>query len=104
MSEPRMIELEVLSGPLDGCVVRLQTATEWSQAGTGSLSFPWDEELGQPQARLAPDDKGWSLQPVKSSHGTYRVNEGERVEDVIRLNTTDILKASTTWLLVKQIE
>jgi len=103
MSE-RQLTLEVLSGPLDGATLTLTDATEWTQTGSDPLAFPWDTELGTPQARLKPDAEGWMLEGVKSPHGTYRLNTEERVTtETIRLDEGDILKASDTWLLVRHV-
>ncbi|MBM4459633.1 MAG: hypothetical protein FJ011_18040 [Chloroflexi bacterium] len=98
------LTLEALSGPLDGAALTLEAETEWSKAGQGSLSFPWDEELGAPQARFRPTQDGWSLEGVKSPHGTYRLNREERVAAPTSLAADDVLKASNTWLLVQKIE
>jgi hypothetical protein len=104
MSEGRALELEVMSGPLDGHVVSLQADAEWTAAENGPLTFPWDDELGKPQARLTRDEQGWSLESIKSRHGTHRVNRDETVQGRIRLETGDVLKASCTWLIVRRIE
>ena len=103
MKKPPHLILEVLSGPLDGAVVRLQADAQWSRAADGLLAFPWDDELGMPQARLVADEQGWSLESVTSPHGTYRANQEERVEGRIQLAQGDVLKASRTWLVVRQI-
>jgi hypothetical protein len=44
------------------------------------------------------------LEGYPARHGTYRVNRDERVEEKVRLEAGDILKASNTWLLVREIE
>ncbi len=93
--------LEVLTGPLDGATRSLDAESEWSRAGIGPLSFPWDTELGTPQARFRPTQEGWSLEGSKAPHGTYRLNREERVTAPISLSAGDILKASNTWLLVR---
>lgn len=103
MSEATTLTVEVLSGPLDGAVMTISAGCEW-QCETGSpLSFPWDEELGNPQASFEYDQAyGWQLRCFQSSHGTYRMNRGERLsEGSIVLAGGDILKASDTWLLVR---
>lgn len=104
MSEERKLELEVLSGPLDGVIIPLAGGADWTRDGEGSLAFPWDDELGEPQARFKLDEGGWSLEGFDAPHGTYRVNEGERVSARIQLARGDLLKASNTWLLVQRIE
>jgi hypothetical protein len=95
------LHLEVLNGPLDGATVALSQATEWTAAGQGPLSLPWDEELGQPQAHFRPDENGWTLTGQKVAHGTYRVNTDEKVTASVPLESGDLLKASGTWLLVR---
>ena len=105
MSQGRRLVLEVLSGPLDGAAITLEAEVEWSRAGNGPVTFPWDGELGSPQGHFAVDEQGWGLQCVKSPHGTYRVNREERVTEArIQLAEGDLLKASHTWLLIRQIE
>ena len=95
------LTLEILSGPLDGTTFTLIGETEWTRAGTGSLSFPWDVELGMPQVRFKPDAGVWVLTGVQSPHGTYRLNTEERITtETLRITEGDILKASDTWLLV----
>lgn len=100
------ITLEILSGPCDGNLVILEANTEWSQTGQGALCFPWDAELGAPQARLTVDAQGWWLEPVKSAHGTYRyrVSQREKLHAKVKLAKDDIIKASQTWWLIKNID
>ncbi len=97
--------LEVLTGPLDGATRSLAGEAEWSRAGTGPLSFPWDAELGTPQARIRPTQDGWSLEGVKSLHGTYRMgaNGPDKIAGPTAVRPGDLLKASVTWLLVREI-
>jgi len=96
------LALEILSGPLDGAAITLETGAEWSRAGDGPLAFPWDDELGQPQARFTVEDDGWYLEGLDAPHGTYRINREERLKkkEKAQLKSGDILKASQTWLLV----
>ena len=96
--------LEVLSGPLDGHVVALEDETIWERVGKGPLTFPWDTELGMPQARLFPKGRGWWLESYPASHGTYFFNRGKRIEGKTRLKTGDVLRAHKTWLLIGQVE
>ncbi len=103
MSKPKL-SLEMLNGPLDGQVITLENETEWSQEGEGSLSFPWDEELGTPQARFFVEEGKWWLEGHVAPHGTYCVSRGERVEGKTQLEAKDVLKANDSWLLVKDIE
>jgi hypothetical protein len=95
------LRLEVLNGPLDGAALVLDKETVWSRTGLGPLVFPWDEELGDPQAHFRPEENDWSLTGQKAAHGTYRVNTGEKVTSPVQLQSDDILKASETWLLVR---
>lgn len=102
MNDKQMVtlRLEVLNGPLDGAVVALDKDTEWTRARQGPLAFPWDEELGEPQAHFRPDENGWTLTGHSVAHGTYRVNTNEKVTESVQLQSGDVLKASDTWLLV----
>ena len=108
MNESRTLMLEILSGPLDGTLIALETGTEaeWTRAGDSGtpLAFPWDTELGAPQARLTFDaEEGrWYLEGLDAPHGTYRINREERLTGKkVQLKGGDILKASNTWLLVR---
>lgn len=99
MNQKPILTLEILSGPLDGATLTLTDETEWTRAGTELLAFPWDAELGTPQARLKPDAEGWTLTGVQSLHGTYCIHTQERlITETVRLVEGDILKASDTWL------
>ena len=102
MSEERSLILEILSGPLDGATIALETDTEWSRTGETPLSFPWDTELGDPQARFTVEEGHWHLEGLDASHGTYRVNREERLTGKkVQLEGGDLLKASNTWLVVR---
>lgn len=103
MNGKQKLIIEVLNGPLDGAMLALEQETEWSKAGQGPLSFPWDDELGSPQARFRPDTEGWQVQGHQAAHGTYRVNESQRITSSVPVEVGDILKASATWLLVRAI-
>ena len=102
MSEQPKLTLEILSGPLDGHIVTLETSTEWTRAPGNLLSFPWDDELGQPQAHFALEEGGWQLEGAKDARrGTHILRqEGEDSLPAL-LESGDILKASSTWLLVR---
>ena len=95
------LQLEILTGPLDGRTIELDAEAAWSCIGEGPLIFPWDEELGEPQALFTLEENQWQLEAVSSPHGTYRVNQGERLKDKVILEDGDLLKASYTWLLVQ---
>lgn len=102
MSDHNLV-LEVLSGPLDGALITLEAEAVWSCSGETPLSFPWDAELGQPQARFTVEDDSWYLEGLDAPHGTYRVNREERVTGKkVQLEGGDIVKASQTWLLIRQ--
>jgi hypothetical protein len=103
MSESQALRLEILSGPLDGAEIRLEADTEWRRMPGSPLSFPWDEELGEPQARFTQDEAGWGIEGLPSPHGTYRISprRAEQIETRTALNAGDILKGSKTWIRVK---
>lgn len=104
MNDEKKIEIELLTGPLDGLVIKLTEPTEWTQSVGSLLSFPWDNELGQPQSRFFVEDDQWILEPVDSPHGTYIVNKKKRLSEKLVLQKGDILKASRTWMMIKAIE
>jgi hypothetical protein len=97
MSESKLI-LEVLNGPIDGHIVTLEAETNWSKEGEGVLAFPWDTELGTPQARFYKEGNSWFIEGCQASHGTY--HNMEPVETKVPLRQEDMLKASDTWLMV----
>ena len=103
MSEGQALKLEILSGPLDGAPITLEADAEWSRAGDGPLAFPWDAELGQPQAQFTIEAGRWYLAGLEDApHGTYRINREERLTgEKVQLEGGDILKASNTWLVVR---
>lgn len=103
MSERRLV-LEILNGPLDGHKVKLEKETSWSKKGEGPLIFPWDMELGDPQAHLFCEGDEWWVEAFKAQHGTYHLNHEERIEGKVRLEARDMLKASESWLLVREVE
>jgi hypothetical protein len=104
VSAEHILELEVLTGPLDGHIISLQADAEWTGAGSGPLAFPWDDELGEPQVLLTLDEHGWGIESRKSPHGTYRINQEEKVQGRIQLEQGDVLKASNTWLLIHRLD
>lgn len=103
MSTIQRIVVEILSGPLDGMVVELAEDTDWGREAKDAFSFPWDEGLGNPQARFMHDGDAWQLQCIASEHGTYRARTGERfTEGTLALAEGDVVKASNTWLLIRE--
>jgi len=103
MSEQTKLELEILNGPLDGYSVLLEIKTEWTRQPGGLLSFPWDEELGEPQMLFVPGEQGWQAEPVKAKRGTHLLRPETEDHLPAVLQTDDIIKASNTWLKVKSI-
>ncbi len=97
------LHLEIVNGPLDGQIVTLDTETTWSKKGDSVLSFPWDTELGSPQARFFPEGENWWIEGYHAPHGTYCINREKRIEGNLRLEKGDLLKASEIWMLVSQI-
>lgn len=95
--------LECLNGPLDGFQIELTAATGWRSRGEGPLIFPWDAELGNPQARFFPQQEDWYLEGYKvTPHGTYRLSgEEKKITAAVRLEDKDVVVASKTWLLVR---
>jgi len=94
------LELEVLSGPLDGEILKITEPTEWSQSGRGPLTFPWDRKLGTPQAVLVPREGGWSLEPSDTPVPISLVTRDQKLTGPILLVEGDVLRAGTSWLLV----
>jgi hypothetical protein len=102
MSEHPKLTLEILSGPLDGHTIVLNSNAEWTRLPGSPLSFPWDDELGEPQAHFARLEDGWQLQAAQGARrGTHILRRAGDDHLPASLETGDILKASHTWLLVK---
>lgn len=104
MSENKKIEIEVLSGPLDGHKIKLEEEVEWTRLAGGLLAFPWDDELGQPQSKFSIEEGKWLIEPISSLHGTYILNRDIKLSEKTFLQKGDILKASRTWMMIKSIE
>lgn len=100
MNKKSKLELEILSGPLDGQVVTITADSDWTRLPGSLLSFPWDDELGAPQARFVLAAEGWQLQPAKARRGTHLLRADAEDQLPIALQTDDVVKASATWLKV----
>jgi hypothetical protein len=103
MNEKNALIIEVLSGPLDGTVLEIKTEVTWTKMPGSSLSFPWDTELGEPQAVITPSENGWFLIPKSLPKAVYRINSKEIIKKKSVLLDGDVLKAGSTWLLVKKV-
>lgn len=101
MSEAKL-KLEVVNGPLDGHTITIEAETTWSKDGEGALIFPWDTELGTPQARFFKEGNNWFIEGCQASHGTY--HNMEPVETKVKLKKEDLLKASDTWIMIHKIK
>ncbi len=101
MNEKPKLELEILSGPLDGQKITLTVDADWTRLPGSPLSFPWDDELGEPQARFALTEAGWQLQSVEARRGTHLLRPDTKDQLPVILQSEDVLKASDTWLLVR---
>ena len=101
MSKHSKLELEILTGPLDGHIVLLDTETEWTRQVGSQLSFPWDEELGEPQARFSLIASGWQLERANAKRGTHVLRQDVEESLPAVLVAGDIVKASNTWMCVK---
>ncbi len=98
------LTLEVLNGPLDGQTITLDVDADWTAAPGSLLSFPWDGELGGPQARFVLEADGWNLQPSdEAKRGTHLLRADAEDRLPVVLQEDDVLKASSTWLRVIKI-
>lgn len=104
MSKKSSLILQVINGPLDGLEIILTHSMDLSKTGETSLSFPWDDELGNPQATFGLENGNWTLTPHNSPHHTYRINTEETISEKTSLVKGDILKASRTWLIVNSCD
>jgi len=99
------LEIEILSGPLDGHIVQLEEKTDWGIKGDGPLSFPWDKELGDPQARFFPENDDWWIESLPSAKRNTRfIHQKDPIKEKTKLKKGEILKACGTFLLIKKIE
>ena len=98
------MQLEILNGPLDGQIITIETEALWGKAGDNPLSFPWDAELGDKQARFFIDNGIWWIEGYEAPHGTYCLNRQIKIEEKTQIQQGDFLKASETWMLVNQID
>jgi hypothetical protein len=103
MSEQAKLEVEILTGPLDGYIITLEIETELTRLTGGLLAFPWDDELGQPQCRFIFDGVKWLIEPNDSPHGTYILNRDIKLSEKIIVQKGDLLKASRTWMIIRNI-
>jgi hypothetical protein len=95
--------LEILSGPLDGQQIVLTGGAQWGRQAEGPLSFPWDAELGTPQAMITVEDDVWYIEAPSTPHPTERFGRTERTRALTgktRLEPGDILRAGVTWLQI----
>lgn len=103
MSSPKL-KLEVLNGPLDGYLATLESETTWAKEGEGPLIFPWDTDLGTPQARFFFQEGKWWIESDDPPQKTYCANRRKRIEGKTQVEEGDLLKAGDTWLLVSRLE
>jgi len=103
MDKGKKLDIEVLTGPLDGHVITIEDKAEWTCLAGGLLAFPWDTELGQPQSWFMVEEEDWLIEPISSSHGTYIFNREMKLSEKTVLQKGDILKASKTWIMIKDM-
>jgi hypothetical protein len=83
--------------------VVLTGETPWGKQSKSPLGFPWDLELGNPQARFFPDAGAWWIEALTALHATERIRrkgQKECIAGKVRLEPGDLLRASETWLRV----
>jgi hypothetical protein len=103
MTASAQLTLEILSGPLDGCIISLDSSADWTGQAGSPLSFPWDKELDAPQAQLKPGRNGWTLHPTPATRrNTHLMRPDSEPRLPTTLQTGDLLKAGDTWLLVRE--
>jgi hypothetical protein len=105
MNPPQLI-VEVLNGPLDGAKITVQIDTEWCKTGDSPLAFPWDANLGEPQARFFSNGTSWNIEGYAAGRRThlYRGEQDIIVTQQARpLEKHDLLKAGNTMLLVEEV-
>lgn len=103
MNKRCCLELEILSGPLDGYVLLLETITEFTRKPGSLLSFPWDEGISEPQARFIPYTAEWQLEGGNTKRGTHLLRQEQEVSLPVVLQVGDVVKASNTWMRIKNI-
>ncbi len=95
--------LEILSGPLDGQILTLESETAWGKKGEGPLIFPWDTELGNCQAKFFPKEGSWWIGNCSAFYSTYCLNRKGQIENSLQLKGDDLLQSCATLLLVREI-
>jgi hypothetical protein len=103
MTTSALLTLEILSGPLDGCIVSLDSSADWTRGAGSPLSFPWDDELDAPQAQIKLGRNGWTLHPAPATRrNTHLLRPGSKPRLPATLQPGDLLKAGNTWLRVQE--
>lgn len=103
MTTSHQLTLEILSGPLDGCIISLDSPTDWTIQAGSPLSFPWDDELDAPQAQFKPGRNGWILHPTpETRRNTHLLRQDSEPQLPTALHPGDLLNAGNTWLLVRE--
>ncbi len=99
MDKPKL-SLQILNGPLDGQEVILIKETSWTKSGSDELSFPWEEELGTPQAKFFSQDGKWYIEGHEASHGTYCLNQKVKILEKMQVKKGDLLVANKIFLKI----
>lgn len=98
--------IEFINGPFDGYRVVLSHDTEWVKEGDSPLAFPWDNDLGMPQARFYQKDGEWFIDNMPNNiHGTYcldnnNIQKSTKIQEKFLLGAGMVLRASKTWLRI----
>ncbi len=102
-----MLEIEIISGPQDGTIIILTEedhTTLWTKDIGSKLSFPWDTELGSPQAIIRHKGDEWEIEAYDSPHGLYVMNGDGKLLGIKKIKKGQIYRANYTWLKMKNIQ
>jgi len=102
-----LLEIEIISGPQDGMIITLteeNLITQWTRDNGSLLSFPWDKELGSPQAVIRYQGGVWEIESQDALHGLYVMNGGGKISGTNKIEIGQIYRANYTWLKIKNIQ
>lgn len=90
------VNLEVLSGPLDGHVYQFNSTSDIGREG--KLKLAVDRFISRKHAIIEISGAGVFLEDLRSTNGTFI--DDERLEGRTQLNNGKIFRVGRTWLQI----